>query len=211
MKIFILLLEILFFVQQPFAYQEGDLLFQDVDCGPFCEAIEKVTEGYDGADLSHVGIVINHKPDGLQIIEATTKGVILTPIKVFLDKSLDENGQSKVLVGRMKERYRSLIPQAKKHAVKLLGKKYDDVFDIKNDTYYCSELVYESFKIANGNEPIFKLYPMTFIDPDTKQTFGIWVDYYKKLEEDIPEGKPGLNPGVMSRSDKLEIIYDYRK
>ena len=39
---------------QDFELTNGDLLFQDLDCGPFCDAIEKVTEGYRGAQLSHV-------------------------------------------------------------------------------------------------------------------------------------------------------------
>ncbi|MFT6335033.1 MAG: hypothetical protein ACI86M_002586 [Saprospiraceae bacterium] len=211
MTILIILFKIFLLTQHPFTLQEGDLLFQDVDCGPFCEAVEKVTEGYQGADLSHVGMVIKTETEELQVIEATTKGVILTTISVFLEKSLDENGKPKVLVGRMKEVYRSLIPQAKRYAKALLGKKYDTVFDINNDTYYCSELVYEAFKNANGDEPIFKLFPMTFVDPDTEKTFGIWVDYYLELGADIPEGELGLNPGGMSRSEKLDIIYNYQK
>jgi len=40
-----------------FVLQPGDLLFQDLDCGPLCDAIEKVTTGYQGANFSHVGIV----------------------------------------------------------------------------------------------------------------------------------------------------------
>ncbi len=210
MTIIALLFKIILFTQNSFALQEGDLLFQDVDCGPFCEAIEKVTEGYQGADLSHVGMVVKIETEELRVIEATTKGVILTPIEVFLAKSLDENGKPKVLVGRMKDKYKPLIPLAKQHAQSLLGKKYDNIFDINNDTYYCSELVYEAFKNANEDEPIFKLYPMTFVDPDTEETFGIWVDYYLELGVNIPEGELGLNPGGISRSDKLDIIYNYQ-
>ena len=210
MTILSLLLKIVLCSQQTFALQEGDLLFQDVNCGPFCDAIEKVTEGYQGANLSHVGMAIITENGKMQIIEATTNGVILTEVSVFLDKSLDINGNPNVLVGRMNEKFRFLIPQAKKHAQSLLGKKYDDVFDVNNDTYYCSELVYEAFKSANGDIPIFNLNPMTFVDPDTNETFGIWVDYYRKLGVRIPEGEPGLNPGGMSRSEKLNIVYDYK-
>ena len=37
--------------------QTGDLLFQDMDCGPMCDAIEAVTQGAEGAKFSHIGIV----------------------------------------------------------------------------------------------------------------------------------------------------------
>jgi len=196
------------FISQSFTLQEGDLLFQDSDCGPFCDAIEKVTQGYKGANLSHVGMVI--ETDGkLQVIEATTQGVVITAIDTFLNRSHDQLGKSKVLVGRLKRENRSLIPAAISHAKSLLGKSYDHIFDVNNDTYYCSELVHDAYKKANDGIAIFKLYPMTFIDPDTQETFGIWADYYRELGEEIPEGKPGLNPGGISRSPYLEIIQMY--
>ncbi|PKP19133.1 MAG: hypothetical protein CVU07_00565, partial [Bacteroidetes bacterium HGW-Bacteroidetes-23] len=36
----------------------GDLLFQKMNCGDLCEAIHAVTEGYDGNDFSHLGLVL---------------------------------------------------------------------------------------------------------------------------------------------------------
>lgn len=191
-----------------FNLQHGDLLFQDSDCGPFCDAIEKVTEGFQGANLSHIGLVVL-SDDGPQVIEATSNGVVLTDLDTFLARSHDANGGSKVIVGRVKERYSALIPEAVQHSQTLIGKKYDHVFDIKNDTYYCSELVYEAFKNANDGESLFRLFPMTFIDPDTQETFGIWTEYYKDLGVAIPEGEFGLNPGGISLSDEIEIVHMY--
>ncbi len=200
---------ILQIITSSFSLQEGDLLFQDSDCGPFCDAIEKVTEGYQGANLSHVGMVICEEDNILKVIEATTDGVVITTIDTFLNRSFDTNGNSKVIVGRVKEEYKSLIPRAVKHAKTLLGKSYDHIFDVNNDTYYCSELVHDAYKEANGGRAIFKLYPMTFVDPDTRKTFGIWTDYYKDLNQEIPEGQPGLNPGGISRSPYLDIVHMY--
>lgn len=204
---------ILFIIQaligtQTFTVQYGDLLFQDSDCGEFCDAIEKVTEGHLGANLSHVGMVILGE-DGPQVIEATTDGVVMTDLKTFLSRSFDANGNSKVIVGRVNTIHTKLIPDAVQHAQSLLGKKYDHVFDINNDTYYCSELIYEAFKYANGGKALFQLNPMTFIDPDTEETFGIWSNYYRELGKSIPEGELGLNPGGISRSSEIEIIHMY--
>ena len=36
-------------------------------------------------------------------------------------------------------------------------------------------------------------------------------EYYKELDHEIPEGELGLNPGGMSRSEGLEIIYMFEK
>lgn len=193
---------------QTFTVQYGDFLFQDSDCGAFCDAIEKVTEGYQGANLSHVGMVILSDA-GPQVIEATTNGVVMTDLKTFLSRSYDKNGNSKVIVGRVNEIHSTLIPDAVQYAQSLLGKKYDHVFDINNDTYYCSELVYEAFKYANAGEALFQLSPMTFIDPDTKETFGIWSNYYRELGKSIPEGQLGLNPGGISKSTEIKIVHMY--
>ena len=195
--------------QASFSLQEGDLLFQDIDCGPFCDAIEKVTTGYKGANFSHIGIVIRNEEGQLEVIEANGKGVNISSIDSFLVRSLDNDNNPKVVVGRLTKKMQHLIPDAIELSKTKLGASYDDIFDINNNTYYCSELVYESFKNANDGVDVFKLFPMTFIDPDTNQTFGIWADYYKELKQDIPEGKPGLNPGGISRSQYIDIVHYY--
>ncbi|MHC4655849.1 MAG: YiiX/YebB-like N1pC/P60 family cysteine hydrolase, partial [Planctomycetota bacterium] len=78
-----------------------------------------------------------------------------------------------------------------------------------NGAYYCSELIYEIFLRANANKPVFKLQPMTYKDPDTGEMLTVWEDYFSKLGVSIPEGKPGINPGGISRSRFLTIIYAY--
>ena len=191
-----------------FELQPGDLLFQDLDGGPLCDAIEKVTTGYDGADLSHVGIAAKNAAGSIIVIEAVSDGVRTTGLQTFLNRSSDANGRPKVIVGRLKEPYHKLIPAALKEATALTRKPYDKVFDVNNDAYYCSELIYEIFRRA-GSKPLFALQPMTFKDPDTGQTLPVWEKYFSKLGVSVPEGKAGINPGSISRSEALTIIYAY--
>jgi hypothetical protein len=195
----------------PFTLQSGDLLFQDLDCGPICNAIESVTHGFQGAQLSHMGIVNRDSAGTLTVIEAISAGVVATAADSFLSRSHDQNGQPKVLVGRLKEPYQLLIPNALRCLDSLLGKPYDNIFIIGDQRYYCSEMVYEIFKRANRNQPLFELTSMTFKDPATGVTLPLWETYYRKLEVPIPEGEPGINPGSISRSDKISIIYIYGK
>lgn len=187
--------------------QPGDLLFQEGDCGDFCTAIRAVTEGVYGRDFSHVGIVYSGPTGKLQVLEAVSDGVVFTPVQSFMQRDTDKNGQPKVLVGRLKEAYQNLIPKALEAGIQYLDKPYDAVFEIGNDAYYCSELVYLMFLYANQGEPVFELQPMTFKDPKTGETFPVWVDYYAELGKEIPEGEPGLNPGSISRSKKLNIFF----
>lgn len=195
----------------PFQLKAGDILFQDIDCGQFCESIEKVTFGYGGSKFSHVAMVIPTPNNQLTVLEAVTKGVVETSIDSFLMRSFDQENKSKVVVGRLKPTFQHLIPKAINFAKTKKGAEYDEVFDITNDKYYCSELLYFAFKHANDNNPIFQLQNMTYKDPETGLTFPIWSEYFKNLNVDIPEGKPGLNPGGMSMSEYIDIVHFYGK
>ena len=137
--------------------QEGDLLFQDFNCGDLCNTIEAVTEGFNGKGFSHCAIVVK-----------------ITKAIAFVKQQI--------------------------------GQPYDNDFLIDNGKWYCSELLYQSFKEANNQKDLFGLEPMTFKDPKTNNYFPIWVDYYKQLNIEIPEGKQGVNPGLISRSSKIQIL-----
>jgi hypothetical protein len=194
--------------------QQGDLLFQDLDRGPLCDAIERVTTGYRGMDFSHVGIVALDDNGALVVIEARQAGVKITPLQDFLDRSTrrkvspsgDAQNNPKVVVARLKQPYHRLIEPALKEARALVGKPYDKAFVIGNDSYYCSELIYEIFLRANNNKPVFTLQPMTFKDPDTGVILDTWEDYFSELGVAVPQGLPGINPGAISRSPALTII-----
>jgi hypothetical protein len=200
--IFILLFPFLSFAQNISLkdLKDGDLIFQDMDCGPLCDAIEAVTEGYKGTDFSHMGMVY-HRNDTLYIIEAAGKAVRLNTYDKFA-----KNTKKPMYVGRLKKQYQKLIPQAIAFSLKQLGVPYDDEYIYNNGAYYCSELLYDAFMFANSGKPFFTLYPMTYKQPGTNAFFPAWVDYYKTISKEIPEGKPGCNPGGMSTSDKIEII-----
>lgn len=192
-----------------FVLEPGDLLFQDLDSGPLCEAIEKVTVGYQGENFSHVGIATQDERGALVVVEAVSAGVKTTPLQSFMNRSLDNDGRPKVVVGRLKTAYRHLIPSALKEALALRGRPYDKLFAADNDAYCCSELVYEAFRRANKGTPLFVLQPMTFKDPGTGRTEPAWEQYFAELGAPVPEGEPGINPGAISRSDTLTVFHPY--
>ena len=194
--------------QPSFTFQEGDIFFQDLDCGPPCDAIEAVTQGYMGSNLSHCAIITEVGPNlkTTKLAEAIGETVTETTLEEFLNRS------NKVLGGRLKKEHAELIPTALKHIKdNLLGKPYDFIFDITDDTYYCSEIIYEGLQVADNNQQIMQLNPMTFNEPGTNSPFVHWVEYYEELNHEIPEGELGLNPGGMSRSEGLDIIYMFEK
>ena len=203
---------------EKFELKIGDILFQDLDSSPLCDAIEKVTPGYNNYNFSHIGIVVELGDpncldsnyvyeEHIKILEAIPKKVKNTRLDSFLNRSFDINNNPKVIVGRLKKEHTHLIDDAVKFLKSKLGKKYDDYFLANNGKYYCSELIQEAFK----EKQIFDLKPMTFIDPKTNKTMKLWEEYYKDLGIKVPEGHLGINPGNMSISNNIKIVHHYGK
>jgi len=184
--------------------QEGDLLFQDLNCGALCDAIEAVTEGVNQRDFSHCAMVVR-VGDSLVVVEAIGDRVQYNSLSRFFKRSGDTAQVRNILVGRVNPEYQGLIPKAAEYAKSLVAKPYDDLFLPDNDAWYCSEVLYDAFRVASG-EAFFELSPMTFKDPGTGNFFPAWVSYYQQWKAPIPEGVPGLNPGSISRSSKIHIL-----
>ena len=182
------------------SFKQGDLLFQNLDCGPLCNAIEQVTFGRDSLKFSHIGLIYI-KQDSVYVMEAIGQSVTITSYQNFKKRS-----NYPLYLGRVKSEYQHLIESALSFAIKQIGVPYDEPFLYNNQKYYCSELIYDAFKSSNQNKPFFELEPMTFKTPNSNDYFKTWVDYYKKLNIEIPEGKPGINPAGISRSNKINWL-----
>ena len=187
-------------VEQPL--KSGDLLFVSSAASSFEQAIADVTNDELQQNFSHVGLV-NVTDSGVYVIEAAPNhGVVYRPIAEFEQ----ENIEKLIFTGRLKTQYQQWIPEAISHAYLHLGKPYDYAFDFDNDDYYCSELIYFAFAEASKKPDVFETPPMTFKPSEDADFLPFWVDYFAKLNIPIPEGKPGVNPNGISRSDKLEPL-----
>jgi uncharacterized protein YycO len=187
-------------------FAEGDILMQQINCGPLCDAINKVTDGYKGKDYNHCALVVKIK-DSLQVVEAIGEKVQINSLNYFFARVGDDTNTIKnSLHCRLKNEFQSLIPVACKAAIGYKDLPYDDLFLLNNNKMYCSEIIYEAFKKANQNRDFFVCKAMTYKDPATNQFFPPWQDYYKSFHAPIPEGELGINPGAISLSDKLEVL-----
>lgn len=184
--------------QEDFSFRTGDILFQVGRSGSFNDAISAATSGKNDINYTHVGVV-SIENDTVWVLEATMPFVAKTTLDKFLSRSRMEDGKPVVSVGRLKCRYRRLIPGAIGKMESLIGKPYDYVFDPDNDAYYCSEIIYISFVRPNG-KAVFESKPMTFRDKNTGEFPPGWITHFERHKATIPEGVEGTNPGDMSRS-----------
>ena len=179
--------------------QNGDILFREAVSTKLSEAIDEVTQIGSATHFSHMGLVemIENQP---AILHASPNG---GTCRISLQEFANPNGDStRVVIYRLKNEYKNCIPAAIKKAKSMLGKPYNFSYILSVTSHYCSEFIFKAFE----NDSIFELNPMTFKNPESGEFLETWINYYKDLGVEIPEGQPGCNPNGMAVSYKLEKI-----
>ncbi|MCX8643097.1 MULTISPECIES: YiiX/YebB-like N1pC/P60 family cysteine hydrolase [unclassified Gilliamella] len=176
--------------------QIGDIIFQaQNEESEFNTAITHSGAQISADDIinqiSHVGLYIG---DNI-VIEATQKhGVIYTPLNDFLAVAKYN------LVATIYDE--SVIKNALTRVQTCLGLPYNHSFRADDKGFYCSELITFAFKYPSGKD-YFQLYPMNFKDSVTNQIIPYWIDYYRALNQTIPQGALGSHPQQLMRQTHL--------
>ena len=97
------------------------------------------------------------------------------------------------------------VREAVERAYERLGQEYDWHFLPDNGKLYCSELIYECYREADGS-PLFPAAPMNFRDSEGRMP-AFWTELFEKLGEPVPEGVPGTNPNAMSKAPFLTQVH----
>ena len=188
-----------------FTPNTGDLLFQVNEPSAMTDAITDATAQQDRYKISHVAI-FQRTETGMWALEATGEGgVRRTPWHEFLNSSARINGRPGVIVMRVREDFP--IGEAMRRAESHLGEPYDYSYLPDNGRMYCSELVYESYRRADGT-PLFTARPMNFRNADGELP-AFWVELFGRLGEPVPEGIPGTNPADMAKEPVLEPVHRF--
>lgn len=186
----------LIFVGIPYDYELTDTSGMDA-------AIVDATGDSLGVNYIHVAIV-EVDGDSVWIIDATAKrGVDRYPIDTFCcDFRLKDGSYPQFDVMRLKESpdCADFIENAKGY----IGRKYDLAFSPDNEEQYCSELVRNAFRNADGSY-IFGEAPMNFKGPDGEFP-PYWVQLFEWLGSPIPQDVMGTNPNDMSKDTNLVYI-----
>lgn len=180
--------------------KNGDLLFVTAKESGLSGAINNVTQKQKNASFDHIGILQKDKT-GIFVLHAAPKG---GSQKQNLDEFLKNqaNDDQKVVVYRLKPEFQKTIPDAIGKANSMLGKPYNFNYILDENSYYCSDYIERLFR----ENHIFKLEPMTFVDPKTGKTNAFWEEFYAKKNLKVPEGEPGCNPNGLAASDKIQRI-----
>ncbi len=109
------------------------------------------------------------------------------------------------MFGRLQPEYQPLIAPAIQYGVSQRNIPYDQLYLTDEAALYCSELVVDMFRQANGGINFFHEEPMSFRDTQSGQVHQSWIDYYAYFGMQVPEGEPGSNPGDISLDERLSI------
>ncbi|WP_082504559.1 MULTISPECIES: YiiX/YebB-like N1pC/P60 family cysteine hydrolase [unclassified Chryseobacterium] len=177
--------------------KNGDLLFVTAKNSGLSGAINNVTQKKETEKFDHIGI-LEIKNGQYSVLHASPEnGSNRQNLKDFIkDQKKD---QQNIVVYRLKPEFQKIIPNALGKADLMLGKPYNFNYILDENSYYCSDFVERAFR----ENQIFKLEPMTFIDPKTGKTNEFWQNFYNKKNLKVPEGELGCNPNGLAGSDKL--------
>lgn len=180
--------------------KNGDLLFVGSSDGDLSQAINAVTQTSKKTNYSHIALVEKSGRDIWVLHAAPENGSERIRLKEFLKTQKKEGSQ--IDIYRIKNEEQTDYGLSIQKAKSMLGKPYNFTYILSDTAYYCSDFVYRSFE----NDSIFEMNPMTFKNPGETEFNPTWVEFYKKQNLEIPEGKPGCNPNGMAASEKLERI-----
>src|SRR5690554_3090593 len=177
--------------------QNGDLIFVEAKQQNLSGAINRVTQKSEIENFDHVGI-IEITSNGIFVLHASTKlGSNKQLFQDFYTENL-KNDQNMV-VYRLKKNDQNSIESAIMKANSMLGKPYNWSYVLNEESYYCSDFIERIFR----EDSVFEHIPMNFINPETQQIDDFWIQFYQKIELEVPQGQPGTNPNQLASSPKL--------
>lgn len=180
--------------------QNGDLIFVEAKQENLSGAINRVTQKSEIEKFDHIGLV-EIASDGIFVLHASPK---LGSNRQSFEEFYNENRAShqNMVVYRLKSKYKNAINPALQKAKTMLGKPYNWAYILNDSTYYCSDFIERAFR----ENSIFEQVPMNFKNPKTQQIDDFWIDFYKKLNLEVPQDKEGTNPNQLAASEKMMRI-----
>lgn len=179
--------------------QKGDLLFVTAGQSGLSAAIDDATGKQGAPSFDHVALVAS-SPQGWEVLHADEKGSRRQTLDQFREDARGK--QRQIVVYRLRAPPRNAITDAVTTARTMLGKPYNTTYVLNDDSYYCSDFIERAFRAHH----VFALQPMNFRNPQTGEISQHWVDLYRGMGLDVPQGLPGTNPNDMAAATVLQRI-----
>jgi hypothetical protein len=168
--------------------EEGDLVFQDLDCGERCALIRSVTH----SRYSHVGIVLR-EGDELMVWEALAP-VGPTPLVEWVHRGIREE----LAIYRFRSHVGTAAIAAEVRAMR--GLPYDADYQWDDERIYCSELIAKAVNRVLGEHSF---------EPKPIGSLGAYAERIRKMSGGrLTEATPIVSPLDLVRSPLVTKIVD---
>lgn len=176
--------------------QKGQLLFRYTNSSEISNV-----SGISQLKVDHIAMVLNKN----FVIEATpTHGVTKTSLDDFLI-------EGNVLAADVSMIDKSISIKAVDLAVKFIGAPYNHTFlNSTNKGFYCSQLITESYKLANNGNSFFKEDTLNFKDSNGMIS-SFWIKYFNAHNMKVPQGEVGSHPTRLFFDSRLKNRYNLIK
>lgn len=178
---------------------EGDLLFVSAGRSGLSAAIDDATGRQGTPSFDHVALVAS-APQGWEVLHADEKGSRRQSLSAFRQDA--QAKQRQIVVYRLRAPQQAAIKDAVATARTMLGKPYNTSYVLNEDSYYCSDFIERAFR----RHHVFALQPMNFRNPQTGEISAHWVELYRGMGLDVPQGLPGTNPNDMAAATVLQRV-----
>lgn len=178
---------------------EGDLLFVTAGRSGLSAAIDDATGRQGTPGFDHVALVAS-APQGWEVLHADEKGSRRQSLSAFRQDA--QAKQRQIVVYRLRAPQQAAIKDAVATARTMLGKPYNTSYVLNEDSYYCSDFIERAFR----RHHVFALQPMNFRNPQTGEISAHWVELYRGMGLDVPQGLPGTNPNDMAAATVLQRV-----
>lgn len=122
--------------------QEGDVVFQSHPHSDLIDAIEGITH----SPYSHAGVVL--RVNNQWVVLESVGDVRETPLLWWIQRGRG----AAFAVFRLKPEQQKYLPEFRKHLLAYKGYSYDYDYKITDEAIYCSELPYQAYLKASGQQ-----------------------------------------------------------
>ncbi|MGH8047297.1 MAG: YiiX/YebB-like N1pC/P60 family cysteine hydrolase [Chthoniobacterales bacterium] len=171
--------------------RDGDIIFQSFPHNALTDAIEGITS----SGWSHCGIV--HRDGSRWLVLEAVGPVKETPLDEWIARGRDGH----FAAFRLAEKYQPRVPAFLAAAARDIGRPYDIHYRFGDRAIYCSELVYESFKSATGEE-LGNVQSLGELNWKPHEAF------IRQIENgDVPLMRRMITPVALTRATQLEPVF----
>ncbi len=172
--------------------QAGDLVFQDLECGPRCELIRRVTH----SRYVHVGLVLGAGPR--RVVWEAFEPVAATPLAEWVERGKGHQ----LAVYRLEPSLRAQLPRIASALESMAGRPYDGDYQWDDERIYCSELVVKAVQQATGVD-------LAAPHPSGPGAFGDAREQVARLTGGrLTEDTPLVSPADLTRSFYVTRVAD---